>query len=125
MLAGRQRFDRAIGDAGAWVFGIARNLLATSLQRGRVDDSMRRRLGFEPLTLDDEAIARINELDGYPAVTALEGLPADQRAAVVGRVVDERSYPDLASHLQCSESVVRQRVSRGLRTLRDRLDVKR
>jgi DNA-directed RNA polymerase specialized sigma24 family protein len=86
---------------------------------------MRRRLGFEPLTLDDEAIARINELDGYPAVTALEDLPADQRAAVVGRVVDERSYAELARRLQCSESVVRQRVSRGLRILRNRLDATR
>jgi RNA polymerase sigma factor (sigma-70 family) len=124
-LAGRQRFDPAIGDAGAWLFGIARNLLATSLQRGRVDDSMRRRLGFEPLTLDDEAIARINELDGYPAVDALDELPAAQRAAVVGRVIDEESYPELARRLQCSESVVRQRVSRGLRILRNRLDATR
>jgi DNA-directed RNA polymerase specialized sigma24 family protein len=79
---------------------------------------------FDP-ALDDEAIARINELDGYPAVAALEELPADQRAAVVGRVVDERSYAELARRLQCSESVVRQRVSRGLRILRNRLDATR
>jgi DNA-directed RNA polymerase specialized sigma24 family protein len=108
-----------------WLFGIARHLLATSLQRGRVDDSMRRRLGMEPLALDDHALARIDELGGYPAVAALDELSTDQRAAVVGRVVDERSYPELASRLQCSESVVRQRVSRGLRTLRTRLDAKR
>lgn len=124
-LAGRHRFDPSMGDAGAWLFGIARNLLALSLQKGRVDDSMRRRLGMEPLTLDDEAIARINDLDGNAAVAALEELPVAQRAAVVGRVVHEQSYPELARHLKCSESVVRQRVSRGLRTLRDRLDAKR
>jgi RNA polymerase sigma-70 factor, ECF subfamily len=124
-LAGRRKFDPSIGEAGAWLFGIARNLLATSLQRGRVDDSMRRRLGIEPLTLDDEAIARINELDGHPAVVALDALPVDQRAAVVGRVVDERGYAELARRLQCSESVVRQRVSRGLRTLRNRLEAER
>jgi len=121
-LEGRARFDASLGDAGAWLFGIARNLLATSRQRGRVDDSVRRRLGIEPLSLDDDAIARINALAGNPAVAALDGLPADQRAAVVGRVVDEHSYPELASQLECSESVVRQRVSRGLRTLRNGLE---
>jgi RNA polymerase sigma factor (sigma-70 family) len=124
-LAGRHRFDGSLGDAGAWLFGIARNVLATSLERGRVDDSMRRRLGVEPFTLDDDAVARIDELDGDPAVTALEGLPDEQRAAVVGRVVEERSYVELARDLQCSESVVRQRVSRGLRTLRQLLETER
>ena len=123
-LEGRHRFDPSIGDAAAWLFGIAHNLLATSLRRGRVDDSMRRQLGFEPLVLDDEAITRIHELDGDPAVAALEQLPVDQRTAVVGRVVNEQSYPALASALRCSESVVRQRVSRGLRTLRNRLEAK-
>ena len=121
-LAGRERFDPSFGDAGAWLFGIARNLLATSLRRGRVDDSMRRRLGIERLVLDDEAVARIDALDGDPAVAALLELPADQRAAVAGRIVDEQSYPELASRLRCSESVARQRVSRGLRTLRTRLE---
>jgi RNA polymerase sigma-70 factor (ECF subfamily) len=99
--------------------------MATSLKRGRVDDSMRRRLGIEPLTLDDEAIARINELDGSPAAAALDELSVDQRAAVVGRVLDEESYPELAGRLRCSESVVRQRVSRGLRNLRNRLEAER
>jgi len=123
-LAGRRRFDPSRGDAGAWLFGIARNVMATSLQRGRVDDAMRRRLGIEPMELDDQALTRINELDGDPTVTALDDLPPDQRAAVVGRVVDEHGYPELARRLQCSESVVRQRVSRGLRTLLDRLEAK-
>jgi RNA polymerase sigma-70 factor (ECF subfamily) len=53
---------------------------------------------------------------------ALEDLPADQREAVHGRVLEDRSYPELALSLQCSESVVRQRVSRGLRGLRERLE---
>jgi RNA polymerase sigma factor (sigma-70 family) len=124
-LAGRGRFDPSLGDPGAWLFGIAHNLLASSLKRGSVEDSTRRRLGMEPLRLDDEALARIDELDGEPAVAALEDLPADQREAVVGRVLDERSYSELAGRLECSESVVRQRVSRGLRALRSRLEADR
>ena len=111
--------------AFAYVFGIARNLLATSQQRGSVDDSVRRRLGMEPLHLDDDALARIDALDEHPALVALDGLPPDQRAAIVGRVIDEQGYRALAEQLRCSQSVVRQRVSRGLRTLRDDLEAER
>ena len=124
-LEGRHRFRAGLGDAGAWLFGIAGNVVATSWKRGRVDDSMRRRLGMEPLSLDDEALARINDLDDEPAFGALEDLPDEQRAAVSGRVVDELSYAELAQRMRCSESVVRQRVSRGLRTLRNRLETER
>ena len=49
-------------------------------------------------------------------------LPPDVRAAVEGRVVDERAYTELADRLECSESVVRKRVSRGLARLRKRID---
>jgi RNA polymerase sigma-70 factor (ECF subfamily) len=80
---------------------------------------------MEPLSLDDEALARINDLDDEPAFGALEDLPDEQRAAVSGRVVDELSYAELAQRMRCSESVVRQRVSRGLRTLRNRLETER
>jgi DNA-directed RNA polymerase specialized sigma24 family protein len=65
---------------------------------------------MEPLVLGDDALARI------------AALPADQREAVVGRVVEERGYDELAARLECSESVVRQRVSRGLRAMRARIE---
>jgi RNA polymerase sigma-70 factor (ECF subfamily) len=48
----------------------------------------------------------------------LSDLPADQREAVRRRVLDEADYPTIASELECSEAVVRQRVSRGLAALR-------
>lgn len=124
-LEGRHRYDADLGDASAWLFGIARNLLMRSVQRGRVDDSMRRQLQMEPITLDDEELARIDALAGEPALAALAELPDDQRVAVLGHVVDEESYEALAGRLDCSQSVVRQRVSRGLRTLRDRLEAGR
>jgi DNA-directed RNA polymerase specialized sigma24 family protein len=56
------------------------------------------------------------------ALALLAGLPDDQRAAIRGRVLEDRDYRELAATLLCSESVVRQRVSRGLRVLRDRLE---
>ncbi|MBX5470690.1 MAG: sigma-70 region 4 domain-containing protein [Thermoleophilaceae bacterium] len=51
----------------------------------------------------------------------VERLPPDQRDAVTARIVDERDYAGIARDLRCSESVVRQRVSRGLRALKVRL----
>jgi RNA polymerase sigma factor (sigma-70 family) len=118
----RQRFDPARGDARAWVFGIARNVLLDSYRRGQVDDRVRRRLGMERLVLDDEALERVAALAAEPvALEALATLPADQRKAVQGRVLDEEPYEELAAGLRCSEGVVRQRVSRGLRALQLRL----
>lgn len=121
-LRSRGTHDPERGEARGWLFGIARNVLAASLRRGQVEDDARRRLKMERLVLDDAALARVEELAAAPALAALDDLPPEQRAAVAGRVVQERSYEELAAALNCSESVVRQRVSRGLRTLRTRLE---
>lgn len=121
-LQGRRSFDAGRGSARAWLFGIAKHLLSESLERGRVQDAARRRLHLERLVIDDEALARIDELGNSVASSALDELPADQRAAVEGRVLEEESYEELATRLRCSNGVVRQRVSRGLKMMRDRLE---
>jgi len=87
-----------------------------------VDDRVRRRLGMQPVVLTDEALARVEALSDEPATTALAALSVDQAAAVRGRIVDEREYEDLARDMRCSESVVRQRVSRGLRAMKSSLE---
>lgn len=117
-------FNPALGAARAWLFGIARHELADLWERGRVEDRARRRLGMEPLSLTDEAIERIEQLEGSGAgaLRLLDELPEEQRQAITGRVIEERDYEELAAALSCSESVVRQRVSRGLRSLRARLE---
>jgi RNA polymerase sigma factor (sigma-70 family) len=120
-LAGRNAFDASRGEPRGWLYGIARHVLADSLARGRVEDSIRRELSLERLALDDEAITRIEELTGDVALAELDGLPPDQRTAVRGRVLEGAEYEELARALRCSPSVVRQRVSRGLRALRQRL----
>ena len=120
-LAARQTFDPARGEPRGWLTGIARHVLADSVRRGRVQDAARRKLGLERLHIDDEAISRVEELTDGAALAALEGLPEDQRAAVRARVLGEADYDELARTLGCSQSVVRQRVSRGLRALRERL----
>ncbi|HEY1458249.1 MAG TPA: RNA polymerase sigma factor [Solirubrobacteraceae bacterium] len=124
-LASASGFRSELGSARAWLFGIARHELANTWERGRVENRARRRLGLEPLALSDEALERIDELGGRScegALRLLEDLPEDQRLAVQGRVLEEHDYEELAKRLSCSQSVVRQRVSRGLRSIRDRLE---
>lgn len=109
------------GSARGWLFGIARHTLADAWERGRVEDRARRALSMEPLVLSDSDLERIEALDGT-ALELLEGLPSEQRWAIQGRVLEGRPYAELAAELECSQSVVRQRVSRGLRNLRSRLE---
>jgi RNA polymerase sigma-70 factor (ECF subfamily) len=114
---------RGDGPAGAWLYGIARRKLALSRRRGRVEASARERLAREALPLtaaDVEEIAGLAALlpAETPALDLLERLPEPQREAIRARMLDELDYPEIASGLSCSEVVVRQRVSRGLRTMR-------
>jgi RNA polymerase sigma-70 factor (ECF subfamily) len=121
----RARFDPARGEARLWLFGIARNLLGSSLRRGRVEASARDRLGIESLRLSEPQITLFDEViaaDGASAVEEwLEGLPADQREAVRLRVLEERPYASIANDLGRSQATIRQRVRRGLAALRDQI----
>lgn len=116
-------YDPAQGRADQWLFGIARNILSESYRRGRVEAAARERLGFPRLVLDDHAIDVISRIAfaGGEVTLALAELPQYQREAIEARVLDERDYGEVAGELQCSDAVVRQRVSRGLRALRTRL----
>jgi RNA polymerase sigma factor (sigma-70 family) len=115
-------FNPVRGRADQWLFGIARNVLAGSYRHGRVEAAARARLGLPKLVLDDHAAETIARLSAeHDAAVALVELPAEQRQAIQARVIEERDYPAIAAELQCSEALVRQRVSRGLRALRTRL----
>jgi RNA polymerase sigma-70 factor (ECF subfamily) len=116
------RSDR--GEMRAWLFGIARHVLARSVERGRVEDEARRRLGMPAVLVDDETLDRIEQVASMngSVLKLLDELPEPIRAAVSGRVLEEREYLELAHSLKCSRSVVRQRVHRGLARLRDRLE---
>src|SRR5665213_2260278 len=115
------QFRPELGSARAWLFGIARHELAQTWRRRRVEAEARRRMGMERIVLSDEDLQQIDELASDESLRLLEEIPDDQRTAVVGRVLEERDYAELAVELECSEMVVRQRVSRGLRALRSKL----
>lgn len=105
-------------DSGAaWLYTIARHKLSEATRRGTVEDRTRRRLAMEPVVLDDEGIARL-EQEADDALRALDALPADQATALRARLIEERDYEEIAAELECSPSVVRKRVSRGLSALR-------
>jgi RNA polymerase sigma factor (sigma-70 family) len=123
-LAGVARFRPGGAPAAAWLFGIAKHKLAKSRRRGVVEDRARRRLGMPLLVLEDDDIVRIQSLAGGGSNVAglLDRLPAALRDAVGARVLDERSYEDIATELRCSPGVVRKRVSRGLARLREEFE---
>jgi RNA polymerase sigma factor (sigma-70 family) len=120
-LAAVPRFQPGPEPAQAWLFAIARNKLSESVRRGRVQDEARRALTMQPIELDDEAIELLEETADSPAVALLETLAPEQRRAIEDRYLEERAYPEIASDLRCSESVVRKRASRGLAALRAQL----
>lgn len=116
-------YEPAKGRPDQWLFGIARNVLGSSYREGRVESAARERLGLPRLVVDDhatETIARLSEGEEQAAL-ALACLSEQQRKAIHARVVQDRDYAEIAGELHCSEAVVRQRVSRGLSTLRARL----
>jgi RNA polymerase sigma factor (sigma-70 family) len=125
-LSAADRFRPARAPAAAWLYAIANHKLASSWRRGRVEDRARRRLHMEPMVLTDDALDRVEALSdlerGTQAVQQmLDRLPPDQREAVRRHVIDEVGYAEIARELSCSTAVVRQRVSRGLKTLRTEL----
>jgi RNA polymerase sigma-70 factor (ECF subfamily) len=118
-LLGARRFNPERGEAVGWLYGIARHRLMRSLEQGRVEDRARRRLTMPRLEIDDDLVERIEALGAEErALELLAKLPAEQAEAVRARVLDQRSYKDIAASVKTSEAVVRKRVSRGLLALR-------
>jgi RNA polymerase sigma-70 factor (ECF subfamily) len=121
-LASVKRFRAGETPAVGWLFGIAWHKLLRSIERGRVEDRARRRLGAPRLEFDDEELARVDRLGTRPATELLAALPASQAEAIRARVLEEQPYDVVAMRLRCSELVARKRVSRGLAALRDVLE---
>jgi len=120
-IVAKRRFKPGGPPARAWLYTIASRRLVDFQRRGRVDGRMRGALAMErrPVSSEDERMIRL--LADDRASVALAELPSDQRAAIAAHVIDDRGYPELAGELQTSEAAVRQRVSRGLATLRRRM----
>src|SRR4051812_26887681 len=70
-LEAADRFDPDLAgkdSAVAWLLAIARNVWRMSLREGAVSDEVRRRLGCEPIAVDDadlERVAALADGDGW------------------------------------------------------------
>jgi RNA polymerase sigma factor (sigma-70 family) len=118
----RERFRPERGAAVAWLYGIAAHKLADFRRRGRLEMRARRQLGMVSRELTAEDAVEIEALGRELAASILSILPAEQREAIDGHVLADESYETLALRAGLSPSAVRHRVSRGLRTLRRRLE---
>lgn len=122
------RFDERRGESVAWLYGIARNQLAGYYRTGAVERRARRRLGIAHVALDDEELERVERLasldvEARVLADALHELPAEQKVAVVERVVHEHTYEEIGAADAVTAAVARKRVSRGLAALRERLGI--
>jgi RNA polymerase sigma factor (sigma-70 family) len=121
-LVARDRYRAELGAPTTWLYGIAAHKLNDWRRRGYAEDRARRRLGIERPRLSEEDVAELSRLaDEVTVVELLEELPADQRSAVRARLLDDREYGDIAVAEGVSEAAIRQRVSRGLARLRQRI----
>lgn len=126
-FASRRRFrDRGLGATG-WLYGIGRHQLGRFFRRGAVDSRARRRLGMPEREVSAEDYERIEELIDFEQVgraigRALSLLSEEQREALTLRVIEGRTYREVAEALRCTEDMARARVSRGLRRLASQLE---
>jgi RNA polymerase sigma factor (sigma-70 family) len=127
-LASRRRFrGTSEAEAAAWLFGIARNQLASFFRRGRAERRALKRLRIQVPVVAEDDLARIEALADMDALRSqvtdqLARLSQEQRDALRMRIVDELGYPEVARRLHVSEEAARARVSRGLRHLAAGLD---
>ena len=118
----RQFRGSSAEEEQGWLFTIARSELSHYWNTGRVERAALERwsINVPPLSDDEhdriEALAELSGLDERLA-EALALLPEAQRRAVQLRVVEERSYTEVASAMGVTEVTARARVSRGLRAL--------
>src|SRR5262245_4151235 len=117
----QRRYKPGGAPAVSWLFTIAHRRLVDYQRRGRVEERMRRALALEGPPLSEDDVAQIRLLADDAVNVLMTDLPDEQREAIAAYVLDDRGYSEIAREQDSSEEAVRQRVSRGLGTMRRRL----
>ncbi|WP_152363025.1 RNA polymerase sigma factor [Microlunatus speluncae] len=109
-----------LGDARAWLFGIARNVILNARRGSRRRDALAIRLADVTTTATDgDADLIAQQVD----LTAAWGrLPARQQEALALTVLDDLTAPRAAAVLGITPVAFRLRLSRARRALRSLLD---
>jgi RNA polymerase sigma factor (sigma-70 family) len=94
----------------AWLFGIARHMLARHYRRQR-DLPIVAELWYEPAPAKDDRLAAMKE--------AIRQLPAELRDTLELRLEQELSYEEIAHVLDIPIGTVRSRLHNAVRQLRD------
>jgi RNA polymerase sigma-70 factor (ECF subfamily) len=105
----------APGSLSAWLYTVARNRL--------IDEARRRsRRGELAVFVEATVAARPSRYGGEVAVAlreALAGLPESQRQVVVLRLLEGRSFAEIAVAVSANEAACKMRFVRGLAEVRD------
>jgi RNA polymerase sigma factor (sigma-70 family) len=124
-FAAREKFRGTTSkEAVGWLWGIARNELRHHARDRATEGAALRRLGLSRPVANDEELARVIELIALddqkaPLYDAFDELTDKQREVVQLRVIEELSYPEIASRLGVSQVIARKRGSAALRRLAD------
>jgi RNA polymerase sigma-70 factor (ECF subfamily) len=122
----RQFRGRTREEAIGWLYGIARHQISHFVRRDRAEARALERLGILRPQLSDLELDRLEDLAGISdlrrrVASHLSDLSHEQQEALRLRILEEQTYEEMAEHLGINEQAVRARVSRGMRTLGDRL----
>lgn len=112
-FAGKRRFDPGRGEARAWLFGIAQNLL----RRHYRDEERRLRLLGR---LDPPADLSANREESSVA-SALTGLSVEERDVLLLYAWADLSYQEIATALRVPVGTVRSRLHSARARIRDAL----
>jgi RNA polymerase sigma-70 factor (ECF subfamily) len=107
--------DHDVEDVGAWLRTVAWRL-ALDILRKRESES--RALAARPLAVGDERDPLESEEERRRVLLALASLSQRQRDAVLSRIVEGESFPEIARELRVSEGSVKVHFRRGVERLR-------
>ena len=114
---------RDVAKFPAWLCGIARNVAKKHLERNtKLATISTEESGNEPESLDDPAGKLIREERNRLIWNALERIPENYRIPLILYYRNEKSVPEIAAVLECSEEALAMRLSRARKYLRKELE---
>jgi RNA polymerase sigma factor (sigma-70 family) len=130
LLRSVRKFDLSRGSSRQYLYGVAKNQYLLWQRKGVVSNRHRHALGMVELpsweSTEDTTIERLDAVRLRRRLgSAMASLTTPERDAIALRVLDGRSYREIAATLGCTEVAARVRVSRGLSRLASILDSER